>query len=227
MLNRRKIRPAQGDQILSKHNISENSRENNKGHGFRGGLRSGSRVAPRSDDGDDSSDPAVKNCKDDVDESRKDSEELSLIREQLAMIENQQSSLLDLLQKFMGSSQRGIQSLESRVSGLEMALDELSCDLAVSNGRVPKNSSCGGESCSKLRGTEFLSPKFWRKTEERPMQTRTRNTSSEMAAQENSFDQGKRDMNNFGQRGSGSVYQKRSARNQFQDSMHTSTRLST
>ncbi|WZZ02899.1 hypothetical protein YC2023_088820 [Brassica napus] len=53
------------------------------------------------------------------------------------------------------------------------------------------------------------------------MQTRTRNTSSEMAAQENSFDQGKRDMNNFGQRGSGSVYQKRSARNQFQDSMHT------
>ena len=98
MLNRRKIRPAQGDQILSKHNISENSRENNKGHGFRGGLRSGSRVAPRSDDGDDSSDPAVKNCKDDVDESRKDSEELSLIREQLAMIENQQSSLLDLLQ---------------------------------------------------------------------------------------------------------------------------------
>lgn len=108
-----------------------------------------------------------------------------------------------------------------------MALDELSCDLAVSNGRVPKNSSCGGESCSKLRGTEFLSPKFWRKTEERPMQTRTRNTSSEMAAQENSFDQGKRDMNNFGQRGSGSVYQKRSARNQFQDSMHTSTRLST
>ncbi|CAN6923799.1 unnamed protein product [Brassica oleracea] len=126
----------------------------------------------------------------------------------------------------------GIQSLESRVSGLEMALDELSCDLAVSIGRVRKNSSCGGESCSKLRdvnppptlrGTEFLSPKFWRKTEERPMQTRTRNTASEMAAQENSFDQGKTDVNNFGQRGGGSVYQKRSARNQFQDSMHTST----
>ena len=75
-----------------------------------------------------------------------------------------------------------------------------------------------------LRGTEFLSPKFWRKTEERPMQTRTRNTASEMAAQENSFDQGKTDVNNFGQRGGGSVYQKRSARNQFQDSMHTSTR---
>ena len=125
----------------------------------------------------------------------------------------------------MGSSQSGIQSLESRVSGLEMALDELSCDLAVSNGRVPKCNSCGGESCSKLPGTEFLSPKFWRKTEERPTQTRTRNAASEMAAQENSFDQGiSTDVNKVGQRGGGSVYQKRSARNQFQDSMHTTTR---
>ncbi|KAG2303746.1 hypothetical protein Bca4012_062503 [Brassica carinata] len=217
-----------GGPDIIKHTISEKSRGDKKEHGFCGGLRSGSRVAPCSDDGDDSCDPVVKNGKDDGDESRKDSEELSLIREQLAMIENQQSSLLDLLQKFMGSSQSGIQSLESRVSGLEMALDEISCDLAVSNGRVPKPSSCGGESCSKLPGTEFLSPKFWRKTEERPMQTRTRNTASEMAAQENSFGKGiSTDVNNVGQRGGGSVYQKRSARNQFQDSMHTTTRLST
>ncbi|XP_009115457.1 TORTIFOLIA1-like protein 4 isoform X2 [Brassica rapa] len=214
-----------GGPDIIKHTISEKSREDKKGHGFCGGLRSGSRVAPCSDDGDDSCDPVVKKCKDDVDESRKDNEELSLIREQLAMIENQQSSLLDLLQKFMGSSQSGIQSLESRVSGLEMALDELSCDLAVSNGRVPKSNSCGGESCSKLPGTEFLSPKFWRKTEDRPMQTRTRNAASEMAAQENSFDQGiSTDVNKVGQRGGSSVYQKRSARNQFQDSMHTTTR---
>uniref|UniRef100_A0A1J3FVB4 Microtubule-associated protein TORTIFOLIA1 n=1 Tax=Noccaea caerulescens TaxID=107243 RepID=A0A1J3FVB4_NOCCA len=205
-----------------KHTISERSRED-KANGF-------SRVVPCSDDGDS---VVAKNGKDDVDESRKDSEELSLIREQLALIENQQSSLLDLLQKFMGSSQSGIQSLESRVSGLEMALDEISSDLAVSNGRVPKNaSSCGGESCSKLPG-----PKFWRKTEERPqVQTRITNKTddSEMAAQENSFDQGMRestDANNNGQRG-GSVFQKRSSRNQFQDSMHTrlqkpTTRLST
>ncbi|KAL0814357.1 hypothetical protein Bca101_070800 [Brassica carinata] len=214
-----------GGPDIIKHTISEKSREDKKGHRFCGGLTSGSRVAPCSDDGDDSCDPVVKKCKDDVDESRKDNEELSLIREQLAMIENQQSSLLDLLQKFMGSSQSGIQSLESRVSGLEMALDELSCDLAVSNGRVPKSNSCGGESCSKLPGTEFLSPKFWRKTEERPTQTRTRNAASEMAAQENSFDQGiSTDVNKVGQRGGGSVYQKRSARNQFQDSMHTTTR---
>lgn len=212
-----------GGPDIIKRTISEKSRGDKKEHGFGGGLRSGSRVAPCSDDGDDSCDPVVKNCKDDGNESRKDSEELSLIREQLAMIENQQSSLLDLLQKFMGSSQSGIQSLESRVSGLEMALDELSCDLAVSNGRVPKNSSC-----SKLPSTEFLSPKFWRKTEERPMQTRTRDTASEMAAQENSFDQEiSTDVNNLGQRGGGSVYQKRSARDQFQDSVHTTTRLST
>ncbi|CAH8312971.1 unnamed protein product [Eruca vesicaria subsp. sativa] len=208
-----------GEADVIKHTISEKS---------RGDKRSASRVAPCSDDGDDSCVPVVKNGKDDGGESRKDSEELSLIREQLAMIENQQSSLLDLLQKFMGSSQSGIQSLESRVSGLEMALDEISCDLAVSNGRVPKNSNCGGESCSKLAGTEFLSPKFWRKTEERPIQTRTRNTASEMAEQENSFDQGiTTNVNSVGPRGGGSVYQKRSARNQFQDSMHTTTRLST
>uniref|UniRef100_A0A0D3DR59 TORTIFOLIA1/SINE1-2 N-terminal domain-containing protein n=1 Tax=Brassica oleracea var. oleracea TaxID=109376 RepID=A0A0D3DR59_BRAOL len=177
-----------GGPDIIKHTISEKGREDKKVGGFDCGLRSGSRVAPCSDDGDDSCDSLVKNGKDGVDESRKDSEELSLIREQLAMIENQQSSLLDLLQKFMGSSQSGIQSLESRVSGLEMALDEISCDLAVSNGRVPKTSSCGGESCSKLPGAEFLSHKYWRKAEERPMQTRS--TASETAAHENSFDQG-------------------------------------
>ncbi|CAH2033793.1 unnamed protein product [Thlaspi arvense] len=194
----------EGGPDIIKHTISERSREDKKVHGF-GGLRSGSRVAPCSDDGDDS---VAKNGKDDVDDSKKDSEELSLIREQLALIENQQSSLLDLLQKFMGSSQSGIQSLESRVSGLEMALDEISSDLAVSNGRASKNSSCGGESCSK----------FWRKTEERPVQTRIRNTDT----QENSFEQGMRESTdaNNGQRG-GSVFQKRSPRNQFQDSMHT------
>ncbi|KAG7598159.1 Armadillo-type fold [Arabidopsis suecica] len=214
-----------GGPDIIKHTISEKSREDSKVSSF-GGLRSGSRVAPCNDDGD-SCDSVVKNCKDDVEESKKDSEELSLIREQLALIENQQSSLLDLLQKFMGTSQSGIQSLESRVSGLEMALDEISCDLAVSNGRVPRNSSsCAGDSCSKLPGTEFLSPKFWRKTEERP---RIRNTASEMAA----YDQGMRESTdaNNSQRG-GSVFQKSSPRDQFQDSMHTTlqkptTRLST
>ncbi|ESQ34367.1 hypothetical protein EUTSA_v10007045mg [Eutrema salsugineum] len=213
-----------GGPDIIKHTISEKSRED-KVHGF-GSLRSGSRVAPCIDDGDS----VAKSGKDDVDESRKDSEELSLIREQLALIENQQSSLLDLLQKFMGSSQSGIQSLESRVSGLEMALDEISCDLAVSNGRVLKNSSCGGESCSKLPGTDFLSPTFWRKTEERPVQTLMRNTVSDIPAHEPSFDRESTDVNNGQKGGSGS--QNRASRNRFQDSMHTTlqkptTRLST
>jgi len=86
-----------GGPDIIKHTISEKSREDSKVSSF-GGLRSGSRVAPCSDDGD-----SVKNCKDDVEESKKDSEELSLIREQLALIENQQSSLLDLLQVYTWS----------------------------------------------------------------------------------------------------------------------------
>ncbi|CAA7036151.1 unnamed protein product [Microthlaspi erraticum] len=210
----------EGSDVI-KYTISERRGEV-KAHGF-------SRVAPCSDDGDS----VAKNGKDDVDENKKDSEELSLIREQLALIENQQSSLLDLLQKFMGSSQSGIQSLESRVSGLEMALDEISSDLAVSNGRVPKSSSsCGGESCSKLPGKDFLSPKFWRKTEERPqVQTRIRNNNtddSEMAAQENSFDQRmQEDANNGSQRGDSVFQKKRASRNQFQGSMHTTLQKAT
>lgn len=88
-----------GGPDIIKHTISEKSREDNKVSNF-GGLRSGSRVVPCSSDDSDSCDSVAKNCKDDIDESKKDSEELSLIREQLALIENQQSSLLDLLQVY-------------------------------------------------------------------------------------------------------------------------------
>ncbi|CAN8304309.1 unnamed protein product [Cochlearia groenlandica] len=197
-----------------KHTISEKSRDQEDKVSAFVGLRSCSRVSHCSDDDNNSFDHVAKICKDDVqEESKKDNEELSLIREQLALIENQQSSLLDLLQKFMGTSQNGIKSLESRVSGLEMALNEISCDMAVST-----NSSCAGESC-----TEYLSPKFWRKPEERPAQTRVRNIDNEMAARENSYDQGMLEPTDAkdSQRG-GSVYnQRRSSRNQFQDKVHT------
>ncbi|EMS63530.1 hypothetical protein TRIUR3_16378 [Triticum urartu] len=112
-------------------------------------------------------------------------EDLSKIRMQLVQIENQQTNLLDLLQllkgitvnrgwdgslnlefhiklkthlmKFMGSSQNGIRSLETRVNGLEMALDEISRDLAASSGRMP--SSEPDMNCC------IPSPKFWRKNE--------------------------------------------------------------
>ncbi|KAK1296952.1 Microtubule-associated protein TORTIFOLIA1 [Acorus calamus] len=89
--------------------------------------------------------------------------ELSVIRSQLIQIEKQQSSLLDLLQTFIGSSQSGMRALETRVHGLEMALDEISHDLAVTSGRMTNTDS----SCCKLPGAEFLSSKFWRKSEVR------------------------------------------------------------
>ncbi|XP_039019811.1 TORTIFOLIA1-like protein 4 [Hibiscus syriacus] len=130
-----------------------------------GGLSSGSQVLPLHDD-DEILDVGDKNVFLDVVENPKDMEDLSLIREQLAQIEDQQSNLLNLLQKFIGSSQSGINSLETRVNGLEMALDEISHDLAISSGRIP-NTDSPDNTCCKLPGTEFLSPKFWRKSEGR------------------------------------------------------------
>lgn len=64
-----------------------------------GGLRSGSRVVPFDDDDQNhGSDFVDGNAAEEAYESPKDVEDLSKIREQLLQIENQQSSLLDLLQ---------------------------------------------------------------------------------------------------------------------------------
>ncbi|KAL5759677.1 hypothetical protein ACOSQ2_018515 [Xanthoceras sorbifolium] len=127
-----------------------------------GGLRSGSRVVPYH--GDENSDLVVSNGAEEVYDHQKDAEELSMIHEQLLQIENRQSSLLDLLQRFIGSSQSGLNSLETRVHGIEMALDEISYDLALSSGRI-LNNDFAENTCCKLPGTEFLSSKFWRRTE--------------------------------------------------------------
>ncbi|XP_057806339.1 TORTIFOLIA1-like protein 5 [Salvia miltiorrhiza] len=97
-------------------------------------------------------------------QSQRDSEDLSLIRKQLVQIENQQSNLLEILQRFIGSSQRGIHSLEARVHGLELALDEISFDLAISTG---KTSTAGASSCCSLPGAEFLNLKLRKKTQAR------------------------------------------------------------
>ncbi|KAK3027877.1 hypothetical protein RJ639_041511 [Escallonia herrerae] len=67
-------------------------------------------------------------------------------------------------QRYMGSSQSGINSLATRVNGLEKALDDISYELAVSTGRI-SNTDSAGNSCCMLRGAEFLSPKFWRRAE--------------------------------------------------------------
>lgn len=50
--------------------------------------------------------------------------------------------------------------------GLEIALDEISRNLALSSGRMANNDPASS-ACCRLPGTEFLSPKFWRKTEGR------------------------------------------------------------
>ncbi|KAH9709207.1 TORTIFOLIA1-like protein 4 [Citrus sinensis] len=128
-----------------------------------GGFKSGSRVVPYSDD--EKSDFVPHNGIDEDFDYPKDPEDLSLIREQLLQIENQQSSLFDLLQRFIGSSQSGMNSLETRVHGLEMALDEISYDLALSNGRI-LNNNAAENTCCKLPGAEFLSSKFWRRAED-------------------------------------------------------------
>ncbi|GMI66044.1 hypothetical protein like AT5G62580 [Hibiscus trionum] len=109
-----------------------------------GGSKSGSRVTPCQDEIPGSS-VGVSNAHENLSANHKDCEDLSLIRTQLVQIEKQQSSLLDLLQRFICSSQTGMNSLETRVHGLELALDEISYDLAVSTGRM--STSIGTTCC--------------------------------------------------------------------------------
>ncbi|KAK7411507.1 hypothetical protein VNO78_02941 [Psophocarpus tetragonolobus] len=123
-----------------------------------GGSKAGSRVVPCSEESEDSG--PVLNVTTALQRNDKDSEELTLIRAQLVQIEKQQSSLLDLLQKFIGSSENGMRTLETRVHGLELALDEISYDLAVSSGRITK-SDPPKNTCCLLP----LSSKFWKKTQ--------------------------------------------------------------
>ncbi|KAL5064711.1 hypothetical protein RYX36_026448 [Vicia faba] len=148
------LRPEMNRALLNK-----NSDDRIKKHS---GSKAGSRVVPYHDEIQNSA--PVSNIAKDLFKKDKESEELSLIRNQLHQIEKQQSSLLDLLQKFMGSSQNGMQSLETRVHGLELALDDISYDLAVSNGRIT-NSNVPRNTCCLLPGAEFFSSKFWKRTQ--------------------------------------------------------------
>ncbi|QCE13849.1 HEAT protein [Vigna unguiculata] len=145
-----------------------------KMHKF-GGSKAGSRVVPCSEENQDSG--PVCNVPKDVPRNYKESEELSLIRAQLVQIEKQQSSLFDLLQKFIGSSENGLRSLETRVHGLELALDDISYDLAVTSGRMTK-SDAPKNICCLLPGAEFLSSKFWKKTQIRYSSNRFSRTGS-------------------------------------------------
>lgn len=64
----------------------------------------------------------------------------------------------------MGSSQKGMSSLEQRVDGLEKVLDVMSQDFAISSSRTEPTLG-NRNTCCMLPGAEFLSPKFWRKAE--------------------------------------------------------------
>ncbi|CAN6445623.1 unnamed protein product [Victoria cruziana] len=56
--------------------------------------------------------------------------ELSLIRRHLLEIENKQSNLLNILQVFMGTSMKSLSALQSKVLGLESAVDKIAADLS-------------------------------------------------------------------------------------------------
>ncbi|KAK8956004.1 Microtubule-associated protein TORTIFOLIA1 [Platanthera guangdongensis] len=126
-----------------------------------GGSKSGARVAPFHESG--LSEAMTETGVAGDHEEPKD-DDLSLIRMQLVQIENQQSSLLNLLQRFMGSSQNGIHSLEARVRGIEIALDDMSRNIDASRGRG-SNDDWGAKLCCRLPGAEILSSKFWRRAE--------------------------------------------------------------
>ncbi|KAL8226600.1 hypothetical protein R6Q57_016432 [Mikania cordata] len=104
-----------------------------------------------------------------IDPAHQDSEDLSLIRNQLLQIETQQSNLFNLLEKYIGSSQDGMQSLESRVRGLESTLDEISFDLAKS---TAQGSTSKPTLCCRLPVADLLSSKLWKKSETQPSNTR-------------------------------------------------------
>ncbi|CAN4124324.1 unnamed protein product [Withania somnifera] len=123
-----------------------------------GNSLSGSRVTPLFEDCNDDMDIPDGNINEDAQLSQ-EFENFCSVRKQLVQIENQQSSLLDLLQGFIGSSRNGMNSLEKRVNGLERLLDEMQHDLAMTTGRIP-NTDFTGSTCCMLPRADFLSPKY-------------------------------------------------------------------
>ncbi|KAK5846236.1 Microtubule-associated TORTIFOLIA1 -like protein [Gossypium arboreum] len=156
-----------------RRSLFSNKNSDDKTHKISG-SKSGSRVAPCQEEIPEST-VMVSTASENLSSNHKDCEDLSLIRTQLVQIEKQQSSLLDLLQRFICSSQNGMNSLETRVHGLELALDEISYDLAVSTGRMSTSSRT---TCCLLPAAGFLRSKFWRKTGMNTNGTSTFSTSS-------------------------------------------------
>lgn len=66
-------------------------------------------------------------------------------------------------------------SLETRVQGLELALDEISYDLAVSNGRMSSNRN----NCCLIPPGSFITSKFWKKPVSAPRLATYRNRNAQ------------------------------------------------
>ncbi|XWS51042.1 hypothetical protein CRYUN_Cryun12cG0142100 [Craigia yunnanensis] len=162
VLHRRNNEDVKSAKFEIKRSLFSNKNPDDKPHKF-GGSKSGSRVAPCHEETPEST-GVVSNASENLHANHKDCEDLSLIRNQLVQIEKQQSTLLDLLQRFICSSQTGMNSLETRVHSLELALDEISYDLAVSTGRMSTSSRT---TCCLLPAAGFWSSKFWRKKDGR------------------------------------------------------------
>lgn len=136
-----------------------------------GNSQFGSRVIPLFEDYNDNMDVPDENINEDALLGHREYENFCSVSKQLAHIENQQSSLLDLLQGFIGSSRNGMNSLEKRVNGLERLLDEMQYDLAITTGRI-SDTDFTVSTCGMIPRAEFLGPKFWRSPEGQNSQSR-------------------------------------------------------
>ncbi|WOL15146.1 microtubule-associated protein SPIRAL2-like [Canna indica] len=97
----------------------------------------------------------------------------SAIQRQLAQLERQQASVMNMLQDFMGGSHDSMITLENRVRGLERVVEEMAHDLSMSSGRRGGNLMLGfdkspSRSSSKYNGFhDYSSSKFGRMGEAR------------------------------------------------------------
>ncbi|KAF0905344.1 hypothetical protein E2562_003937 [Oryza meyeriana var. granulata] len=90
------------------------------------------------------------------------------IQRQLSHLERQQTSLMNMLQDFMGGSHDSMVTLENRVRGLERVVEEMARDISLSSGRRGGGPMLGfdsspGRSSMKYNGFhEYSNSKFGR-----------------------------------------------------------------
>lgn len=91
-----------------------------------------------------------------------------VIQKQLSQLERQQTSLMNMLQDFMGGSHDSMVTLENRVRGLERVVEEMARDISLSSGRRGGGGTLGfdsspGRSSAKYNGFhEYSNSKFGR-----------------------------------------------------------------